>query len=86
MRRLVELQRPNGHWSVKFDPSYPITEMQTGESLYALSLAGRGPDDPTMRRGILALLTRQQPFLRAAGSTSTPTSSSRPPSARPSGP
>ena len=36
--------------------------MQTGESLYALSLAGLGPDDPAMRRGILALLTRQQPF------------------------
>ncbi len=62
VERLLSLQRANGHWSVKFDPSYPITEMQTGESLYALSLAGRGPDDPSMRRGILALLARQQPF------------------------
>jgi HEAT repeat protein len=62
VQKLLELQRPNGHWSVKFDPNYPITEMQTGESLYALSLARRGPDDPAMRRGILALLTRQQPF------------------------
>jgi HEAT repeat protein len=62
VRRLRELQRPNGHWSVKFDPDYPITEMQTGESLYALSLAGRGPDDPAVRRGVLALLTRQQSF------------------------
>jgi HEAT repeat protein len=60
--RLLEFQRPNGHWSVKFDPKHPITEMQTGESLYALALAGRGPEDPAMRRGILALLTRQQPF------------------------
>jgi HEAT repeat protein len=62
VRRLLEIQRPNGHWSVKFDANYPITEMQTGESLYALSLAGRGPDDPDMRRGILALLSRQQSF------------------------
>jgi HEAT repeat protein len=60
--RLLALQRPKGHWSVKFDPSYPITEMQTGESLYALALAGRTPDDPAIRRGVLALLTRQQAF------------------------
>ena len=37
---------PSGHWSVKFDPNYPITEMQTGESLYALALAGLEPDHP----------------------------------------
>ena len=36
--------------------------MQTGESLYALSLAGLKPDHPAMRRGILALLGRQQAF------------------------
>ena len=78
------LQRPNGHWSVKFDPNYPITEMQTGESLYALSLAGRTADDPAMRRGIVALLTASS--RSAAGSTSTPTSSSARRSARPSGP
>ncbi len=62
VQRLMSLQRPDGHWSVKFDPSYPITEMQTGESLYALTLAGRRPDDPSMRRGIVALMTRQQAF------------------------
>jgi HEAT repeat protein len=62
VRWLLSLQRPNGHWSVKFDRNYPITEMQTGESLYALALAGRKPDDPAMRRGIVALLTRQQAF------------------------
>jgi HEAT repeat protein len=62
VRRLLSLQRPDGHWSVKFDPNYPITEMQTGESLYALHLADRPPDDPAMRRGIVALLTRQQSF------------------------
>ncbi len=59
---LLSVQRPNGHWSVKFDPKYPITEMQTGESLNALALAGRKSDDPAMHRGIVALLTRQQAF------------------------
>ena len=62
VQQLLSLQRPNGHWSVKFDPKYPITEMQTGESLYALALAGLEPDHPAMRRGIVALLGRQQEF------------------------
>jgi len=61
-RELLSLQRPNGHWSVKFDPAYPITEMQTGESLYALALAGLKPEQDPMRRGIVALLSRQQDF------------------------
>ncbi len=59
---LLSLQRDSGHWSVKFDPKYPITEMQTGESLYALALAGLKPDHSAMRRGIVALLGRQQAF------------------------
>jgi HEAT repeat protein len=62
VKRLLELQRPDGHWSVKFDPKYPITEMQTGESLYALSLAGLPVDHPAIRRGVVALLTRQKEF------------------------
>jgi HEAT repeat protein len=62
VQRLLALQRESGHWSVKFDPSYPITEMQTGESLYALSLAGMKADHPAVRRGVLALLGRQQAF------------------------
>jgi HEAT repeat protein len=61
-QQLLSLQRPNGHWSVKFDPAYPITEMQTGESLYALALAGLKPEQGPMRRGIVALLSRQQDF------------------------
>ena len=84
VRRLLELQRPDGHWSVKFDPKYAITEMQTGESLYALSLAGLGADHPAVRKGAVALLLGQKSS--AAGSTRTLTSSSGPPSARPSGP
>ncbi len=62
VEQLLSLQRDGGHWSVKFDPNYPITEMQTGESLYALALAGLGPDHPAIRRGIVALLGRQQEF------------------------
>jgi len=60
--RLLALQRPNGHWSVKFDPKYAITEMQTGESLYALSLAGLFADHPAIRKGVVALLQRQKAF------------------------
>ena len=62
VQQLLSLQRQSGHWSVKFDPAYPITEMQTGESLYALSLAGLKPEQDPMRRGIVALLSRQQDF------------------------
>ena len=62
VEQLLSLQRAGGHWSVKFDPNYAITEMQTGESLYALCLAGLGPDHPAVRRGVLALLGRQQEF------------------------
>jgi HEAT repeat protein len=60
--RLLVLQRPSGHWSVKFDQGYPITEMQTGESLYALAQAGLRPGHAALRRGAIALLGRQQPF------------------------
>ncbi|HEU5115170.1 MAG TPA: HEAT repeat domain-containing protein, partial [Isosphaeraceae bacterium] len=62
VQRLLELQRENGHWSVKFDPDYAITVMQTGESLYALSLAGLKADHPAVRKGIRALLTAQGEF------------------------
>lgn len=62
VERLLALQRQGGHWSVKFDPNYPITEMQTGESLYALARAGLKPDHPAVRQGIVALLSRQQDF------------------------
>jgi len=62
VQKLLSLQRDSGHWSVKFDSNYPITEMQTGESLYALALAGKKPEHAAVRRGIVALLGRQQAF------------------------
>lgn len=62
VQKLLELQRPDGHWSVKYDPKYPITVMQTGESLYALSLAGLKVDHPAVQKGVRALLTSQGRF------------------------
>ncbi len=62
VQKLLELQREDGHWSVKFDPNYAITVMQTGESLYALNLAGLKADHPAVRKGIRALLTAQGKF------------------------
>ena len=62
VKRLLALQRPNGHWSVKFDPKYAQTEMQTGESLYALSLAGLPADHPALLKGASALLVNQKDF------------------------
>ena len=43
-------------------PNSPIAEMQTGESLYALALAGLPADHPAVRKGVLALLSAQKPF------------------------
>ena len=62
VKRLLDLQRPDGNWSVKFDPSYPIAEMQTGESLYALSMAALAEHHPAIRKGVSALLRRQKEF------------------------
>lgn len=62
VQRLLELQRPDGNWSVKFDPNYPITEMQTGESLFALAMAGLRADHPAVKKGVVALLKSQDDF------------------------
>ena len=85
VKQLLSLQRASGHWSVKFDPNYPITEMQTGESLYALALAGleRRPSRPCAGGSSPCLAGSRR---SAAGSTSTPTSSSARRFARRSGP
>ena len=59
---LLKIQLPNGQWPIKFGAGAPPAEMQTGESLYALSLAGLPADHPAVRRGAVALLTEQKPF------------------------
>jgi HEAT repeat protein len=62
VRRLIAIQHPDGHWPIKFDPGSTGAVMQTGESLYALALAGRTADRPEVRRGVVALLAEQKPF------------------------
>jgi hypothetical protein len=60
--RLLALQHADGQWPLKFDPGATGAIMQTGESLYALALAGLPADHPAVRKGIVALLTAQKPF------------------------
>ena len=62
VKRLLDLQRADGHWSTKFDPKSQRAEMQTGESLYALALAGLPSDHPAIRKGTVALLKEQEIF------------------------
>ncbi|MBX6311449.1 MAG: HEAT repeat domain-containing protein [Isosphaeraceae bacterium] len=62
VQRLLELQRPDGQWSIPFDPKAAPSQMQTGECLYALALAGLSADHPAMRQGAAALLREQKPF------------------------
>ncbi len=61
--RLLQLQHADGHWPIKFDANSPSAEMQTGESLYALALAGVPADHPAVRKGgSWRLLWAQKPF------------------------
>lgn len=60
--RLLALQHDDGQWPLKFDRGATGAIMQTGESLYALALAGLPADHPAVRKGIVALLTAQKPF------------------------
>jgi HEAT repeat protein len=65
VKRLLSLQRPDGQWAIQFDPNDPKAlpaQMQTGECLYALALAGLPADHPAMRKGAVALLLLQQSF------------------------
>jgi hypothetical protein len=56
--RLVGQQRPDGGWSWR--PGDPSNAYSTGESLYALALAGVGSDEPAIRRGVDYLLATQK--------------------------
>ena len=60
--RLLQLQRPDGQWSARFDEkSFPV-EFQTGHALWALHAAGIPRDNPQVAKGLGYLLSRQQPF------------------------
>ena len=60
--RIFSLQRPDGQWSVKFDPQQPEVEFETGHALWALVSSGVSTQDPRMQKGLHYLLQRQQDF------------------------
>jgi HEAT repeat protein len=60
--RILSLQRPDGQWSMKFEPDQAEVEFQTGHALWALQAAGIPADHPQVAKSIQYLLKRQQPF------------------------
>lgn len=60
--RMLSLQRPDGQWSMLFDPNSAAVEFQTYHSLYALALAGYAPEHPQIAKSLKFLLTRQQVY------------------------
>ena len=60
--RILSLQRPDGQWSMRFEPAQPEVEFQTGHALWALQAAGIPRDNPQVAKAIDYLLGRQQPF------------------------
>jgi hypothetical protein len=60
--RILSLQRPDGQWSMRFDPRQPEVEFQTGHALWALQAAGIPATNPQVKKAIDYLLARQQPF------------------------
>jgi hypothetical protein len=60
--RILALQRPDGQWSMRFEPSQPEVEFQTGHALWALQAAGIPVSHPQVQKAIQYLLGRQQEF------------------------
>ena len=58
--RILSLQRPDGQWSMLFEPDSSPVEFQTGHCLYTLALAGYTPENTQVKRGVDYLLARQQ--------------------------
>jgi hypothetical protein len=56
---LLALQHPDGGWAQL--PNTPSDAYATGQTLYALALAGDTPDQPHMARAIAFLTSTQQP-------------------------
>jgi hypothetical protein len=61
-RRILSLQRPDGQWSMRFDPGQPEVEFQTGHALWALQAAGTPVTNPQVKKAIDYVLRRQQGF------------------------
>jgi hypothetical protein len=55
---LIGQQGADGGWGWR--AGEPSNALSTGESLYALSLAGLGPADPAVRRGVRSLVDSQR--------------------------
>ncbi len=60
--RILSEQRPDGQWSMLFEPKSAAVEFQTGHALYTLAVGGYKPVHPQVRKSIDFLLNRQQPF------------------------
>ncbi len=60
--RILELQRPDGQWSARFETNQPEVEFQTGHALWALQAAGIPASNPQVAKGLQYLLQRQQIF------------------------
>lgn len=60
--RILSLQRPDGQWSMRFDPKQPEVEFQTGHALWALHAARIPAANPQVAKSLEYLLKRQQPF------------------------
>ncbi len=60
--RILSLQRPDGQWSMRFDPKEPEVEFQTGHALWALTAAGIPRENPQVQKALDYLLNRQQIF------------------------
>jgi hypothetical protein len=61
-RRILSVQRPDGQWSMRFDPRQPEVEFQTGHALWALHAAGIPVTNPQVKKATDYLLARQQSF------------------------
>lgn len=62
VERILSLQRPDGQWSMRFEPNQPEVEFQTGHALWALASAGVPSTTPQVAKAIDYLLRRQQVF------------------------
>ena len=60
--RILSLQRPDGQWSMKFEPTEAEVEFATGHALWALSAAGITADHPQVKKSIDYLMARQRGF------------------------
>jgi hypothetical protein len=60
--RILSLQRPDGQWSMRFEPNQPEVEFQTGHALWALAAAGIPASNPQVAKAIGYLLGRQEAF------------------------